>query len=52
MGKYSTKEAGLKENICTKLVIACHEAHIYKWLNLLPEPKRNLQRFGFVHSGG
>ena len=32
-----------------KFVIACHRAHIYKWLNLLPEPKRHLQRFGFVH---
>ena len=35
-----------------KFVIACHRAHIYKWLNLLPEPKRNLQRFGFVHLWG
>ena len=32
-----------------KFVIACHRTHIYKRLNLLPEPKRNLQRFGFVH---
>ena len=24
-------------------------AHIFKWLNLLPKPKRHLQRFGFVH---
>ena len=35
-----------------KFVIARRRAHIYKWLNLLPEPKRNLQRFGFVHLGG
>ena len=35
-----------------KFVIARRRAHIYKRLNLLPEPKRNLQRFGFVHLGG
>ena len=32
-----------------KFVIARHRAHIYKRLNLLPKPKRHLQRFGFVH---
>ena len=31
-----------------KFVIACHRAHTYKRLNLLPQPKRHLQRFGFV----
>jgi hypothetical protein len=31
-----------------KFVIGCHRAHTFKWLNLLLEPKRHLQRFGFV----
>ena len=29
-------------------VIACHRVHTFTWLNLLLEPKRHLQRFGFV----
>ena len=31
-----------------KFVIGCHRAHTFTWLNLLLEPKRLLQRFGFV----
>ena len=35
-----------------KFVIDCHWAHTFTWLNLLLEPKRHLQRFGFVYTGG
>ena len=34
-----------------KIVIGCHRAHTFTWLNLLLEPKRLLQRFGFVFLG-
>ena len=34
-----------------KFVIDCHWAHTFTWLNLLLEPKRHLQRFGFVFLG-
>ena len=34
-----------------KFVIACHWMHTFTWLNLLLEPKRLLQRFGFVFLG-
>ena len=38
-----------KKIFSKKFVIDRHCPHIYKWLNLLLEPKRHLQRFGFVH---
>ena len=34
-----------------KFVIGCHWVHTFTWLNLLLEPKRLLQRFGFVFLG-
>ena len=34
-----------------KFVIGCHWVHTFNWLNLLLEPKRLLQRFGFVFLG-
>jgi len=34
-----------------KFVIVCHRLHTFTWLNLLLEPKRHLQRFGFVFLG-
>ena len=32
-----------------KFVIGCHHPHIYRWLCLLLEPRRHLQRLGFVY---
>ena len=39
------------QTIFKKFVIVCHCAHTFTWLNLLLEPKRHLQRFGFVFLG-
>ena len=39
------------QTIFKKFVIGCHWVHIFTWLNLLLEPKRLLQRFGFVFLG-
>ena len=33
-------------------VIGCHLVHTFTWLNLLLEPRRHLQRLGFVYSKG
>ena len=39
------------QTIFKKFVIGCHWVHTFTWLNLLLEPKRLLQRFGFVFLG-
>ena len=37
------------KKIVKKFVIGRHAVHTFSWLNLLLEPKRPLQRFGFVY---
>ena len=40
------------ENFFKKFVIGGKGAHTYKWFNLLLDPRRHLQRLGFVYLGG
>ena len=40
------------KNFFKKFVIGGKDAHTYKWLNLLLEPRRHLQRLGFVYLEG
>ena len=42
----------IKKKVLKKSVIVRHWAHICKCLNLLLEPKRDFQRFGFGHLRG
>ena len=47
-GKKTTLSLPPKK-IVKKFVIGRHAVHTFPWLNLLLEPKRHLQRFGFVY---
>ena len=47
-GKKTTPSLPPKK-IVKKFVIGRHAVHTFSWLNLLLEPKRHLQRFGFVY---